>query len=149
MKYPTDAVVQYTNDQEYRVCIRNVFSMHSLHVAPLPNGAGNGAGAGAGAGHDDDGDLDEVTRDEWDYDADAMSTGMDWIYDTTASHPLFQEWYRAAAGKMLSEDSSIGVAVLFSYDYFRLFHPCLCQYLIHGDVKEDDACAVNLHKAIV
>jgi hypothetical protein len=133
MKYPTDTVVQYTNDQEYRVCLRNVFSMNSLQIAT----------------HQTDGGVDEVTRDEWDYDADAMSSGMDWIYDTTASHPLFQEWYRAAAGKMLSEDPSIGIAVLFSYDYFRLFHPCLCHYLIHGEVNAIDAHCVNLHKAIV
>ena len=58
-----------------------------------------------------------------------MKKGMDYIYDRTRKHPLFQKIYNEAAAKMLSIDQEIGLAVCFSYDYFDAFHACLSMYL--------------------
>ena len=40
----------------------------------------------------------------------------------------FQKLYDGAAGKMLSQDREIGLAVLYSYDYMFYFHNCFVEY---------------------
>jgi hypothetical protein len=54
---------------------------------------------------------------------------MDIIYEKIKSNPLFKKVCIKAANKMLSEDPEIGFSILFCYDYFALFHACLCTYL--------------------
>ena len=39
--------------------------------------------------------------------------------------------------KMMSTDQEIGLAVLFSYDYFPEFHKCFVQYM-HNKEKFND-----------
>lgn len=112
--YPTEFRVQYTNDKEYRATIRTLCNMSSNIVAL------------SRSDHDEDEDIDEITRDEWDFDQDAITKLFDFIYSATGT--LFDEMYKKAAGFMLSEDPNIGLAVLFSYDYLMDFHPVLCDY---------------------
>ena len=107
--YNTKLVIQYSNDREYRASLREIFSMK--RVIRL------------------DPDLDEISRDEQDYDIDAASQKMDFIFERTSGHPRFQELYDIAASKMISMDRNIGLSVLFSYDYLYLFHACLCVFL--------------------
>ena len=59
------------------------------------------------------------------YDDTALSAGLDAIFLKTSSNPRFTEVYGIAAGKMMSEDPEFGLAILFSYDYFAVFHKCL------------------------
>ena len=108
--YPTEFRVQYTNDKEYRATIRTLCNMSSNILAFAKS----------------EDDIDEITRDEWDFDQDAITKLFDFIYSTTGK--LFDEMYKKAAGFMLSEDPNIGLAVLFSYDYLMDFHPVLCDY---------------------
>jgi len=106
--YNTKLIIQYSNDVEYRACLRALFSMkHVIQVDP---------------------DLDEITRDEQDYDMEAASQKLDFILEQTSGNPWFQELYDIAASKMISTDRSIGLSVLFSYDYLALFHMCLCSF---------------------
>jgi hypothetical protein len=100
----------YTNDAEYRETIRRLFCMISPKDMNID-------------------DLDEITRDEQDFDPEATESTMNEIYDKTKGNPLFQHLYDSAAAKMISMDRSIGLAVLCSYDYLALFHKCLCLYL--------------------
>lgn len=97
--------MSYSNDFEYRECLRRLFCMK------LP---------------DLDDDIDEVTRDEQNFDMESTATILDYVYNTTCDNPAFQELYDSAAAKMISLDRSIGLSVLFSYDYFAMFHRCLC-----------------------
>jgi hypothetical protein len=113
--YPRSLQVHYTNDQQYRECLRVVSGAESLGIVP----------------HGTEG-VDEVTRDEWDFDADAMTDLLDTVYDATSKVPAFQSLYLRAAAKMMSDDPEIGLAVLFSYDYFSLFHACVCELLNGG-----------------
>jgi hypothetical protein len=106
--YRTDPNIQYSNDFEYRDALRKILCMKSIEEI--------------------DQDIDEVTRDEQDYDMDAATKSLDYVYDNTCKNPLFQELYDSAASKMISMDRSIGLSVLFSYDYMGLFHYCLCSY---------------------
>ena len=98
--------IQYSNDFEYRAWIRRMFCM------TLPE--------------EMDTDIDEVSRDEMNYDDTSTSLYLDHIYESTSHNTLFQKLYECAAALMLSEDKSIGLCVLFSYDYFKYFHECLC-----------------------
>lgn len=114
--YPFHLLVQYTNDKEYRQALRDVCQMQSLHLTHYD------------VDPDPDNDIDDVTRDEWDYDADAMTELLDHVYATTHFHSRFQTLYLSAAGTMFSEELQIGLTVLFSYDYFQAFHACLHAY---------------------
>jgi len=102
--------LNYTNDVEYRQTVRRLFCMISPKDTNID-------------------DLDEITRDEQDFDVDATESTMNEIYDKTKENPLFQQLYDSAAAKMISMDRSIGLAVLCSYDYLSMFHRCLCVYL--------------------
>ena len=99
---------QYTNDKEYRETLRQLFSMQKVvaHCA----------------------EIDDITNDENDYDTDSASKAMDFIYESTKTNNVFQILYDSAAGKMLSQDREIGLAVLYSYDYMLLFHNCFVEY---------------------
>lgn len=106
-KYDTsEKNIYYSNDFEYRAWMRRLFCM----VSPK----------------DIDQDIDEVSRDEMDYDDVSTSLLLDHIYESTSHNSLFQQLYECAAALMLSEDKSIGLCVLFSYNYFQYFHKCLC-----------------------
>ena len=126
-------VLQYCSNEEYRTCLRGIFCMVSPNIAI-----------------DDNSDIDEITRDEQDYDEASASKTMDFIYEKTFEHVLFQELYDIAASKMISMDRSIGLAVLFSYDYMALFHRCLCCYFTKPeDFTEIHDSYVSLKKKLV
>jgi hypothetical protein len=112
--YPTNYTVSYTDDTEYREAIRHVFRM-TCNILVVPS-------------EGDDEGIDPVTQDEWNFDTESTAPFLDFVYGATQTHPVFQDLYEVAAGLMLSEDPSIGLAILFSYDYFALFHRVLCAY---------------------
>ena len=104
MSYQFDAVIQYSNDFEFRECLRKVFQMKRKQDCK---------------------DIDTVSNDENNYDSNAVFDSMNYIYFITKNEPLFLEMYEKAAAKMFSTDKNIGLSILYSYDYFRLFHLCL------------------------
>ena len=121
--------IQYTNDIEYRECLRQVFHMSSMEKNEF--------------------DIDPVTHDENDYDGDSATKAMDYIYNKTKEHVAFQTLYDIAASKMLSTDREIGLAVLFSYDYLSLFHDCILAYIQSPDgFDENNASYCALHLKI-
>jgi hypothetical protein len=72
---------------------------------------------------------DLETLDEYNYDEDAVSAYLESVFNKTKHSPLFQQVYLDAAAKMISLDPEIGLSVLYSYDYLRLFYPCLEDFL--------------------
>jgi len=119
MQYNINYKVEYSNNFEYRKCLREVFNMDTEGKQPDWSKM--------------DDDLDEETKDELMYDPDAMYLGLDFIYEKTHNNPLFKELYEIAASKMISIDPNIGIAVIFSYDYFHLFHLCLADFFKNPD----------------
>lgn len=111
--------MNYTNNTEYRECIRNYFKMNLTNCSQNIQQ-----------------DWDEETIDEMSYDESAMSKGLDAIYEKTKDHPLFKTIYQNAAAKMISIDNEIGLAVCVSYDYFKYFHACI-------ELYERDMAAFN------
>ena len=57
--------------------------------------------------------------------------------------------YIKAAGFMMSEDPGIGLAVLFSYDYFALFHLVLCDYFTTGQIAATLSLDETTTKSVV
>ena len=124
MSYNMNITVQYDDDFGYRQSIRDVFGMNCLPESIFGSAL--------------DADYDPVTRDELLYEADAMSKGLDDVYERTKDVPEFRKIYEIAAGFMFSVDPNIGLAVIFSYDYFYLFHPCLVDFLVSGSISDDN-----------
>jgi len=102
--------ISYSSDREYRAAFRKIFRMKM--VSSDPNY------------------VDPVTADELNFDVETASSMMDEIFDQTSLDVHFQALYDHAAAKMISLDRTIGMAVLFSYDYFVDFHRCLCAWLM-------------------
>ena len=118
-------LIEYNTTEEYRSHIRIIFKMDCEYKRKEIQETYM--------------DLDKESLDELLYDENQMSLVMDQIYQMTEHHPQFQELYRLAAAKMLSEDMSIGQAVICCYDYFYLFHPCLCTF-IENPESFDEMC---------
>jgi hypothetical protein len=74
-------------------------------------------------------DIDDITKDELNYDEESISRTMDVLFEMTKENSQFRELYELAAGKMLSTDRLTGQAILFSYDYLADFHHCIVAYL--------------------
>jgi hypothetical protein len=101
----------YTNDAEYRKCIRDLFRMKNVDV---------------------EGDIDDISRDEMDYDEDSINPIMAQLFELTKNNVHFQELYDLAAAKLMSIDRETGQVVLFSFQYMWLYHKCLAAFY-HND----------------
>ena len=112
--YDTQVIIGYNDNKSYRSCLRKVTNMN-IDKLNIP-------------WDKMDSDLDEETKDELLFDNEAISKTMDFIYEKTHNNILFKELYSIAASKMFSEDLQIGLAVLFSYDFFDKFHLCLIEF---------------------
>jgi hypothetical protein len=110
--YPTDKKVQYNNDVEYRQCLRDLFNMKS-QTDVLDNA-----------------DMDEISKDENNYDSQMTDAWTKWISEKTKNCYELNELYKLAAATMISLDRDTGLAVLFSFDYFAEFHKLLVQFFI-------------------
>lgn len=113
--------MKYSNDKEYRSSLRKVFGMKS------PDNL--------------DKDMDDISYDEQDFDMENTSKCLDYVYESTCNNKWFQELYDSAAEKMISMDRSIGLSVLFSYDYFAGFHKCLCCYYEDPEKFDENSVA--------
>jgi hypothetical protein len=111
MTYQLSYNPQYENNFQYRQCLRDVFDMNVTKNPPKWDQM--------------DTDLDEETKDELIYEGDAISLGMDYIYNATKDNKALYQLYLDAAGLMLSQSPDIGLSILFAYDYFVDFHNCL------------------------
>jgi len=111
----------YDNNKGYRQCLRELFEMNKANYQEKINAIKSRE------------ELDEETEDEISYDDSAAEKFMDEIYDKTKDNALFKSVYKIAASKFLSEEESIGLVVLFSYDFMLYFVPCLVDYLKSPD----------------
>lgn len=111
MTYQLSYNPQYENNFQYRQCLRDVFDMNVTKNPPKWDQM--------------DTDLDEETKDELVYEGEAISLGMDYIYNATKDNKALNQLYLDAAGLMLSQSPDIGLSILFAYDYFVDFHNCL------------------------
>jgi hypothetical protein len=118
MKYDISTPdITYNDSNGYRDAIRIIFKMNEMTENTLLKKD----------------DVDEESWDEMLFDSISISKTMDEIYEKTKDNPLFAELYEIAAAQMISTDSTIGHAVLMSYHYFYLYHPCVCIFMQSPD----------------
>jgi hypothetical protein len=117
----------YIDDKSYRHCMRQIFEMTEKEP---------------------DERIDELSNDENNYDEEQMARSMDFIYEKTKNHALFQTLYQHGAAKMFSLNNEIGLAVLCSYDYFHLFHQCLRVFVQENELTEQNVHYQNLFKKL-
>ena len=108
--------VEYNNEFEYRKVLRKIFNMKEIIV--------------------DDPDLDEITRDEMNFDTDALSVGHAQLYDLVKDNLLFYDLFIKAASFMISENPETGFCIMFSYDYLKMFYKLLIK---HDTITVQDA----------
>ena len=60
---------------------------------------------------------------------------LDILFEKTAV--IFKELYELSSAVMMMEDLGIGLAILFSYEHFSLFHLCLCDYLLINQEEKE------------
>lgn len=108
--------VEYNDEFEYRKVLRKIFNMKEIIV--------------------DDPDLDEITRDEMNFDVEAVSLGNAQLYALVKDNLLFYDLFIKAASFMISEDPEVGFCVLFSYDYLKMFYKLLIK---HDTITVEDA----------
>jgi hypothetical protein len=116
--YPVHIDVKYANDKEYRACVRQLFGMRES----------------AWASEDEEG-VDEVSRDEADYDDDVADAFVAKLARALASCEEIQELCVLAAGAMLSQDADVGLVVLMSYDTLSVFHALLARHFANPDAS--------------
>ena len=106
--YPVNNKVNYNTDAEYRLSLRKLFKMNDQPTF--------------------DPSLDEISKDENNYDEETIKLWMNWISEQTEECYELNELYKLAAATMISLDRDTGLAVLFSFDYFSDFHSLLTIY---------------------
>ena len=115
--YPIQLNIQYSTDEEYRKCLRDVFQMDSTQFPDVK-----------------DMDLDDVTADEMMYDENAASRTMEYVFNNTFQNKDFISLYEKSASFMFSIDNNIGLTILFGYDYLDLLHPLLSLFFSNTDI---------------
>jgi hypothetical protein len=106
--YPINLNIQYSNNNEYRKCVRQVFQMNARNFPDTTTL-----------------ELDDETEDEMMYDDKSASDMMDFIYEHTKVKEELCVLYSKAASFMFSIDTNIGLTILFGYDYLDIFHSLL------------------------
>jgi len=129
----THRIIQYNTTNEYRRVLRSIFCMDTDAIGEnlekkydLTN-------------------MDEETLDELLYDGNKMDHTLAILFDKTITNNAFVTLYETAAALMLSTDKTIGQCILFSYDYFSLFHVCLCDYFVNNSFHETSESFLQLH----
>ena len=106
--YPTNLNIQYSDNKEYRKCLRNVFKMNPNNYPDTTTM-----------------DLDDETEDEMMYDYESAAHTLDYVMENTVNYPEFMTLYEKTGSYMFSTDPNIGLTILFGYDYLDLFHSLL------------------------
>ena len=127
----------YKDNYTYRNMLRTAFKMDKNKV-------------NEGAGLLTESDMDDESWDEFVYDSGSLKRAMDLIFELTENHPLFAELYEIAAAQMISTDPTIGHAVLMSYDYYYMYHNCLCAFIQSPYAfTEKSDCYLKLKRAFM
>lgn len=112
MNYPTSLGINYQTDNEYRKCFCTVINQ-TLNPED---------------------DNKSIENDD-DWDKDKVNIFLDFIILKTSMSKIFNELYLQASSTMMIIDIEIGVAILFSFTYFQLFHQCLVYFFHHDEIK--------------
>jgi hypothetical protein len=126
----TPAFIEYQTNHDFRTVFRRQFGMDEPNIRQQLISK---------FGEKYVNELDEETLDEHLLDEPHMSAVMDYIYAQTKKNREFIVLYTLGAAKWISEDLQIGQCILLTYDYYYLYHSCLCVFFDHPE-QWNDAC---------
>lgn len=127
--YPIQLTIEYSNNTEYRHCLRKLFKMNPVNYPDISEM-----------------NLDEVTKDEQMYDLDAANVTMDYIFNITKSIPEIVNLYEKSASFMFSTDPNIGLTIMLGYDYLDLFHKLLIK--IVSGISNEELIQTDVYKQL-
>lgn len=105
--------ISYSNDLEYQTILLCIFSNTDL---------------GSSTDEEFEKGLDNIDFDK----------GLEFILEKTNDNPIFKELYVLASSKMFLENPDIGLVILLSYDYLKLFYPILVEYIHYGTINTNN-----------
>ena len=127
--YPIQLTIEYSNDTEYRHCLRKLFKMNPINYPDISEM-----------------NLDEITKDEQSYDLDAANITMDYILKITNTIPEVINLYEKTASFMFSTDPNIGLTIMLGYDYLDLFHKLLIK--IVSGISTEELLQTDVYKQL-
>ena len=74
---------------------------------------------------------------------DIFNTRIPELHRKLINHNKFKELMKTAAAMLFSEETEVGLCVLYSYDFMHLTHKCVCEYLDKGSISEENICLLN------
>jgi len=75
---------------------------------------------------------------------DTVNTIIQGLNEKMIENENMVELLKKMASTFMSEDPEIGLMVGFSYHYFFLMHPCICDLLESGTISEENFNALKL-----
>ena len=78
-----------------------------------------------------------------DYCDNTVNTIIQDLYKKMKDHEKMMTLLKKMATTFMSEDPEIGLMVGFSYTYFFLIHPCICDFLESGSISEENYFALK------
>ena len=127
--YPVKLSIEYSNDTEYRHCLRKLFKMNPTNYPDISEM-----------------NLDEITKDEQSYDLDAANITMDYILEITKTIPEVMNLYEKTASFMFSTDPNIGLTIMLGYDYLDLFHQLIIK--IVSGISTEELLPTDVYKQL-
>ena len=127
--YPIQLTIEYSNDTEYRHCLRKLFKMNPKNYPDISEM-----------------NLDEITKDEQSYDLDAANITMDYILEITNTIPEVINLYEKTASFMFSTDPNIGLTIMLGYDYLDLFHQLIIK--IVSGISTEELLQTDVYKQL-
>ena len=79
---------------------------------------------------------------------DKLNQKINELYNLIVDNNDLKECMTIAAARIFSEDLVMGFMVLFSYRYFYLLHPCICDFLKNNQQSISKANVKALNKSI-
>lgn len=61
---------------------------------------------------------------------------VDALVESLKCSPILVECMKKSAATFFSEDLQIGIMGLFTFDFFHLAHPCICEFLENNTINE-------------
>ena len=127
--YPIQLTIEYSNNTEYRHCLRKLFKMNPINYPDISEM-----------------NLDEITKDEQSYDLDAANITMDYILEITKTIPEVINLYEKTASFMFSTDPNIGLTIMLGYDYLDLFHQLIIK--IVSGISTEELLQTDVYKQL-
>jgi len=60
------------------------------------------------------------------------------LHKKLINHEKLKECMKMAAAKLLSEDTELGLCILYSFEYMSLTHECVSEYLDNGAINVEN-----------